>query len=89
MLRDQFGYAAEVDALLAANGNGPPRLPAAAERLARDVTLMDTYDSAPEAIRLWLDAGADTVELTLPLGLPEEQLREMIEAARPGLVRVD
>ena len=32
-----------------------PRLPAAAERLARDVTVMGTYDEAPDAIRRWLD----------------------------------
>jgi hypothetical protein len=48
----------EVDALLDANGNGgPPRLPAAAERLARDVTVMGTYDEAPDAVRAWLKAG--------------------------------
>ena len=36
MLRDQFGFAREVDILLEANGSaGPPRLPSAAERLAR------------------------------------------------------
>lgn len=85
MLRDNFGYAAEVDALLDANvGNGPLRLPAAAERLAREVTLMATYNDAPDAIRRWLEAGAETVDVTLPLGLPEEQLREMLEAARPA-----
>jgi alkanesulfonate monooxygenase SsuD/methylene tetrahydromethanopterin reductase-like flavin-dependent oxidoreductase (luciferase family) len=84
MLRDHFGYAREVDALLDANGSGgSPRLPAAAERLARDVTLMGTYEEAPDAIRLWLEAGADSVDLVLPLGLPEEQLREMLEAAAP------
>jgi alkanesulfonate monooxygenase SsuD/methylene tetrahydromethanopterin reductase-like flavin-dependent oxidoreductase (luciferase family) len=85
MLRDHFGYADEVDALLEANANGGmPRLPAAAERLARDVTLMGTYEEAGSVIRDWLDAGADTVDLVLPLGLPEEQLREMLEAAAPG-----
>jgi hypothetical protein len=47
--------------------------------------LMGTYDDAPDVIRLWLEAGADTVDLTLPLGLPEEQLREMLEAARPSV----
>ena len=84
MLRDQFGFAHEVDALLDANRNGgPPRLPAAAERLARDVTVMGTYDEAPHAVRRWLEAGADTTELVLPLGLPEEQLHEMLEAASP------
>ena len=84
MLREQFGFANEVDALLAANGSGgSPRLPAAADRLARDVTVMGTYDEAPSAVRLWLEAGADSIDLVLPLGLPEEQLREMLEAAAP------
>jgi alkanesulfonate monooxygenase SsuD/methylene tetrahydromethanopterin reductase-like flavin-dependent oxidoreductase (luciferase family) len=85
MLRDHFGYAHEVDALLEANAGGDrPRLPAAAERLARDVTVMGTYDEAPDAIRQWLEGGADRVDLVLPLGLPEEQLTEMLEAAAPG-----
>jgi alkanesulfonate monooxygenase SsuD/methylene tetrahydromethanopterin reductase-like flavin-dependent oxidoreductase (luciferase family) len=81
-LRDHFGFAADVDALLEANADGgPPELPPAAERLAREVTVMATYDDAPDAVRLWLDAGADMVDLVLPLGLPEAQLREMLEAA--------
>ena len=84
MLRDHFGFGREADALLEANGDGrPPRLPAAAERLAREVTLMGTYDDAPGTIRAWLEAGADSIDLVLPLGLPEEQLREMLEAAAP------
>jgi alkanesulfonate monooxygenase SsuD/methylene tetrahydromethanopterin reductase-like flavin-dependent oxidoreductase (luciferase family) len=87
MLRDHFGFAHEIDALLDANGNGgPPQLPAAAERLARDVTVMGTYEEAPDAIRAWLEAGADTIDLVLPLGLPEEQHREMLEAAAPSPV---
>jgi hypothetical protein len=45
---------------------------------------MGTYEEAGSVIRDWLDAGADTVDLVLPLGLPEEQLREMLEAAAPG-----
>ena len=85
MLRDHFGYAHEVDALLEANANGGvPKLPASAEPLARDVTLMGTYDEAAAVVRLWLDAGADTVDLVLPLGLPEEKLREMLVAAAPA-----
>jgi alkanesulfonate monooxygenase SsuD/methylene tetrahydromethanopterin reductase-like flavin-dependent oxidoreductase (luciferase family) len=85
MLRDHFGFRREVDALLEANGSGrPPRLPAASERLARDVTVMGTYEEAPEAIRLWLDGDADNVDLVLPLGVPEEQLGEMLEAAAPA-----
>jgi alkanesulfonate monooxygenase SsuD/methylene tetrahydromethanopterin reductase-like flavin-dependent oxidoreductase (luciferase family) len=85
MLRDYFGYAREVDALLEANGSGDrPRLPAAAERLARDVTVMGTYDEAPDAIRRWLEGGADRVDLVLPLGLREEQLTDMLKAAAPS-----
>lgn len=85
MLRDQFGFAREADALLDANASGgPPRLPVAAERLARDVTVMGTYEEAPDIVRLWLEAGADTIDLVLPLGLPEEQLHEMLEAAAPA-----
>jgi alkanesulfonate monooxygenase SsuD/methylene tetrahydromethanopterin reductase-like flavin-dependent oxidoreductase (luciferase family) len=83
LLRERFGFRDEVDALLAANASGaPPVLPAAAERMAREVTVMETYDRAPDAVRGWLDAGADTIDLVLPLGVPEEQLREMLEAAR-------
>jgi alkanesulfonate monooxygenase SsuD/methylene tetrahydromethanopterin reductase-like flavin-dependent oxidoreductase (luciferase family) len=85
MLRDRFGFAREVDALLDANrSGGAPRLPAAAERLARDVTVMGTYDEAPDVVRLWLEAGADAIDLVLPLGLPEEQLHEMLTAAAPA-----
>jgi alkanesulfonate monooxygenase SsuD/methylene tetrahydromethanopterin reductase-like flavin-dependent oxidoreductase (luciferase family) len=85
MLRDYFGFAREVDALIEANGGGgPPRLPPEAEALAHDVTLMSTYEETPDAIRRWLEAGADTVDLVLPLGMPEQQLREMLEAAAPA-----
>jgi alkanesulfonate monooxygenase SsuD/methylene tetrahydromethanopterin reductase-like flavin-dependent oxidoreductase (luciferase family) len=85
MLRNRFGFASEVEALIAANANGGlPTLPAAAERLADEVTLLATFDDAPAAVRRWLEAGADAVDLVLPLGLPEEQLREMMEAAAPA-----
>jgi len=85
MLRDAFGYAREVDALLAANADGgAPRLPAEAEALARDVTIMGTYDEAAGAVGAWLEAGADAVDLVLPFALPERRLREMLEAAAPG-----
>ena len=85
MLRDAFGYAREVEALLAANADGgAPRLPAEAEPLARDVTIMGTYDEAAGAVGAWLEAGADAVDLVLPFALPEQRLREMLEAAAPG-----
>jgi hypothetical protein len=47
---------------------------------------MGTYDEAPGAVRAWLEAGADAIDLVLPLGLPEEQLHEMLEAASPAAV---
>ena len=85
MLRDHFGFAHEIEALLEANADGGlPRLPAAAERLAREVTVLASYADAPDAVRLWLEAGADAIDLVLPLGFPEEQLREMLEAAAPA-----
>lgn len=85
VLRDQFGFGEEIDALLDANANGgPPRLPASAERLAGEVTVMSTYDEAPQAVRAWLDAGADAIDVVLPLGLCEKQLREMLAAAAPA-----
>jgi alkanesulfonate monooxygenase SsuD/methylene tetrahydromethanopterin reductase-like flavin-dependent oxidoreductase (luciferase family) len=84
LLRDSFGFAEAVDALLAANdAGGPPQLPSAAEGLAREVTVMATYDEAPDAVGAWLEAGADAIDLVLPLGLPEEQLQEMLQAAAP------
>jgi alkanesulfonate monooxygenase SsuD/methylene tetrahydromethanopterin reductase-like flavin-dependent oxidoreductase (luciferase family) len=87
LLRDRFGFADQVDALLGANdGEAPPRLPAAAEELAREVTVMGTYDEAPGAVRAWLEAGVDAIDLVLPLGVPEEHLREMLEAAAPAAV---
>lgn len=88
LLRERFGYAGEVDALLGANREGAaPRLPAAAERLARDVTLMGTYDEAAQAVGLWFEAGADAVDLVLPPGVPESQLLEMLQAAAPANAR--
>ena len=85
MLRERFGFARAVDALLAANaGGGPPRLPAAAEGLARELTVMGTYAEAPAAVGRWLDAGADAIGLVLPPALPEAQLRELLDAAAPA-----
>ncbi len=85
ILRETFGFAGEVDALLEANADGgPPRLPAESEALAREVTVMGTYDDAPALVEEWLEAGADAISLVLPLGLPEERLHEMLAAAAPG-----
>ena len=82
MLGERFGMAAGVDAVVeAADGDGEPDLPAAAEELAREVTLLGTYDEAAEAIAAWFAAGADSVQLVLPPGRPEEELAEIVEVA--------
>jgi alkanesulfonate monooxygenase SsuD/methylene tetrahydromethanopterin reductase-like flavin-dependent oxidoreductase (luciferase family) len=85
LLREQLGFAREVDALLEANaGGGVPVLPAAAEALAHEVTIMAPYSDAAPVVRGWLDAGADSVALVLPPAAPEEQLAEMLDAAAPA-----
>ena len=45
---------------------------------------MGSYDEAPDSVSAWLEAGADAIDLVLPLGLPEEQLHEMLEATAPA-----
>jgi alkanesulfonate monooxygenase SsuD/methylene tetrahydromethanopterin reductase-like flavin-dependent oxidoreductase (luciferase family) len=82
MLRQRFGMAASVDAIIeAAHVDRQPELPAVAEDLAREVTLMGTYDRAGEAIGAWFAAGADSVHLVLPPGRPEDELAEIIKVA--------
>jgi len=82
LLGQRFGWAAGVDALIeAADGNRQPDLPAVAEDLAREVTLLGTYDRAGEAIAAWFAAGADSVHLVLPPGRPEDELAEIVEVA--------
>lgn len=82
MLGERFGMAAGVSAVVeAADGNRAPELPAAADDLAREVTLMGTYDQAAEAIAGWFGAGADSVTLVLPPGRPEEELAEIAKVA--------
>jgi alkanesulfonate monooxygenase SsuD/methylene tetrahydromethanopterin reductase-like flavin-dependent oxidoreductase (luciferase family) len=77
MLGERFGMRDAVEALA-----GTPReLPATAEALARDVTLMATYDRADDAIGAWFAAGADNVSLVLPPGRPEGELSEILEVA--------
>jgi alkanesulfonate monooxygenase SsuD/methylene tetrahydromethanopterin reductase-like flavin-dependent oxidoreductase (luciferase family) len=82
MLGQRFGMAVGVNALIeAARGNRQPQLPPVAEDLAREVTLLGTYDRAGEAIAAWFAAGADSVHLVLPPGRPEEELAEIVEVA--------
>lgn len=79
MLGERFGMGAGVQAVLEAAQE--PELPAAAEQLAREVTLLGTYDEAEHVVGAWLDAGADRVNLVLPPGRPEEELAAVIDVA--------
>jgi alkanesulfonate monooxygenase SsuD/methylene tetrahydromethanopterin reductase-like flavin-dependent oxidoreductase (luciferase family) len=78
LLARRFGMAAAVDAVVEA-ASAHAELPAAAEELAHEVTLFGTYDQAREAIGAWLAAGADSIDLALPPGRPEEQLAEVLD----------
>jgi alkanesulfonate monooxygenase SsuD/methylene tetrahydromethanopterin reductase-like flavin-dependent oxidoreductase (luciferase family) len=82
MLGDRFGHGDAVDAVIAAGAESrQPELPAAAEDLAHDVTLIGTYDEAAGAIDSWFAAGADDVNLVLPPNRSEEELCSIVEVA--------
>ena len=90
MLRERFGYAAEVDALLAANADrDEPVLPDAARRLAQDVLLVATHDELGDATAGWTQAGADRLDLVLPFGLDEAELLTAVRAAAPSRPAAD
>jgi alkanesulfonate monooxygenase SsuD/methylene tetrahydromethanopterin reductase-like flavin-dependent oxidoreductase (luciferase family) len=80
MLGERFGMRAAVDAVA-----GARELPAVAEELAEEVTLMATYDRAGDAIGAWFAAGADHVSLVLPPGRPEAELTEILEVAADAM----
>lgn len=76
----EWGYAAELNALLAANADPrSPVLPTAAERLARDVLLYGTFADAASAVAAW-QRHADAVSLTLPFDLAPRDLTAVLEA---------
>jgi alkanesulfonate monooxygenase SsuD/methylene tetrahydromethanopterin reductase-like flavin-dependent oxidoreductase (luciferase family) len=79
LLAERFGMAAAVEAVI--EGAERPELPAAAETLAHEVTLLETYDRAGDAIGAWFDAGVDSVALVLPPGRPEAELSELLDVA--------
>lgn len=87
MLRERFGYAAEVDALLAANEDrDEPVLPGASRRLAEDVLLLANYDELGDATAQWTEAGADRLDLILPFGIePAEVLAAVRAVTSAGL----
>jgi alkanesulfonate monooxygenase SsuD/methylene tetrahydromethanopterin reductase-like flavin-dependent oxidoreductase (luciferase family) len=82
MLAERFRMGAGVNAVIeAARGNPQPELPVLAENLAREVTLMGTYDQADELVAAWFAGGADSMQLVLPPGRPEDELTEILDVA--------
>lgn len=79
----EWGYAAEVDALLAANVDPrTPVLPRAADRLAQDVLIYGTFADAAHTVSAW-QRHADAVALTLPFDLPPRDLTAVLQALAP------
>jgi len=82
MLSQRFGMAAAVDAVIeAARDRRTPELPPAAEEMAHEVTLFETYDRAEAAIDAWFAAGAESLSLVLPPNRPEDELAEILRVA--------
>jgi alkanesulfonate monooxygenase SsuD/methylene tetrahydromethanopterin reductase-like flavin-dependent oxidoreductase (luciferase family) len=81
MLGRRFGMNAGVSAVAGLARDRRPELPAEAEELAREVTLLGSYDEAGGTIADWFAAGADSVQLVLPPGRPEEELEDIVEVA--------
>lgn len=82
MLGERFGMAEGVAALAeAAQASREPELPAVAEDLARDTTLLGTYAQAGDVIGSWFAAGADSVSLVLPPGRDEAELAAIVDVA--------
>lgn len=84
MLAERFGMRAAVGALSELR-DARPSLPAVAEELAEEVTLMATFDRAEDAIGAWFAAGADDVSLVLPPGRLESELAEILEVTADAI----
>ena len=81
MLGERFGMMAGVRAVVDAAKERVPELPAAAEELAQEVTMLGTYAEADQVLGAWLAAGADQVNLVLPPGRPEDELAAIVDVA--------
>jgi alkanesulfonate monooxygenase SsuD/methylene tetrahydromethanopterin reductase-like flavin-dependent oxidoreductase (luciferase family) len=81
MLGERFGMEVGVRAVIDAAQQRSPELPAAAEELAHEATLLGTYDEAEHVVGRWLAAGAERVHLVLPPGRPEEELAAIVDVA--------
>jgi alkanesulfonate monooxygenase SsuD/methylene tetrahydromethanopterin reductase-like flavin-dependent oxidoreductase (luciferase family) len=83
----EHGYGSEIDALLEASDDPRhPVLPAAAERLARDVLAFGTYDDAHEVLARW-QRHTDQLALVVPFATQLDDLLAIVDSTatrRPG-----
>jgi alkanesulfonate monooxygenase SsuD/methylene tetrahydromethanopterin reductase-like flavin-dependent oxidoreductase (luciferase family) len=80
------GYAAEVQAILAANPRPSPRhgvVPADAEVVLEQLAAYGTSDQVRQQVARW-DQAADIVTILLPPGLPWSSIEATLLAAAPG-----
>jgi len=83
------GYAAQVQAIIAANPCPSPRrgtVPPGAEVVLDQLAACGTYDQVREQLRPW-DRAADIVTILLPPGMPWHNIEATLRAAAPGAQR--
>ena len=80
------GYAAQVQAIIAANPRPSPRrgtVPPGAEAVLDQLAACGTCDQVREQLQPW-DRAADVVTILLPPGLPWPNIEATLRAAAPG-----
>jgi alkanesulfonate monooxygenase SsuD/methylene tetrahydromethanopterin reductase-like flavin-dependent oxidoreductase (luciferase family) len=79
----RLGYAAEVEAVLAANPpRTPPVLPRSAEGLLDELTIFGKADAARDRLAAWYAAGATMPVLLLSPDLTHAQIERTLKAFR-------
>jgi alkanesulfonate monooxygenase SsuD/methylene tetrahydromethanopterin reductase-like flavin-dependent oxidoreductase (luciferase family) len=80
------GYAAQVQAIIAANPRPSPRrgtVPSGAQVVLDQLAACGTYDQVREQLQPW-DRAADVVTILLPPGLPWPNIEATLQAAAPA-----
>jgi alkanesulfonate monooxygenase SsuD/methylene tetrahydromethanopterin reductase-like flavin-dependent oxidoreductase (luciferase family) len=80
------GYAAQVQAIIAANPRPSPRrgtVPPGAQVVLDQLAACGTFDQVREQLQPW-DRAADIVTILLPPGMPWHNIEATLQAAAPG-----
>jgi alkanesulfonate monooxygenase SsuD/methylene tetrahydromethanopterin reductase-like flavin-dependent oxidoreductase (luciferase family) len=83
------GYAAQVEAIIAANPHPSPRrgiVPPGAQVVLDQLAAYGTCDQVREQLQLW-DSAADIVTILLPPGMPWHNIEATLHAAAPSVGR--